>query len=158
MKNPLLSIFVYGSFFVFGSTAAMACSCVDLGNPINEKVSWWLKDSAVVFSGEAIKLEKVSETVDVLATFSVSEFWKGDLSSAIEVRTLISGGSCGYDFRIGNHYLVYAWRAKGQLMTGACWGNSRLFERFGKEQLEVLGKGKTPGKKVSSSLQDTNDQ
>lgn len=144
MKIPLVSFLVFIMILVSGSASAYAC-CVDIGMTQNEKVSWGLKQSVAVFAGKVIALEKSSETLNIIATFSVDEFWKGDLGSTVEVK--VADGSTGsYDVRIGTSYLIYAGRAEGNLMTGACSGNSVRSDVDGREQIEILGKGKIPEK------------
>jgi carboxypeptidase family protein len=45
-----------------------------------------------------------------MVTLDVRQSWKGVDTSAIEVVTNPGGGSCGFDFKIGHRYLVFAER------------------------------------------------
>ena len=147
MKNFLILVFIGVLFIILAQVNVFACTCVDLGDPLKDKVAWWLKGSTAAFSGETIKLEKIAGTREMIATFSVDEFWKGDLSTIVEVKTPIDGASCGYDFRIGTAYLVYASKVSDTLVTGLCGGNRRRYEAVGEGQINILGKGKVPEKK-----------
>lgn len=141
MKKVVLILALTGLTY----TATFACTCADIPDPLKDKVAWWLKDSTAVFTGESIKLEKIPQTRDMVVTFSVDEFWKGDLSGVVELRTPIDSASCGFDFRIGRSYLVYAYGPKTALMTGLCGGNREQYDA--RDQLEVLGRGKQPKSK-----------
>lgn len=141
------------AWILFSPIDARACSCPDDPVPLETKVAWWQKHSTVVFSGEAIKREKIPATREIEVTFAVVEFWKGDLSHTVAVKTDdLPGMSCGYDFRIGMTYLVYAYRQSGALATNSCSGNRRRFEKAGEDQVIFLGKGKSPApKKVGNT-------
>jgi len=50
--------------------------------------------------------------------FQVTRMWRG--SPADTLRVWSATTDCGYPFRIGRAYVVYAWRRAGVLRTGAC--------------------------------------
>lgn len=128
--------------------AAFACSFPDSGFPLKDKVSWWLSNSAAVFTGEVMKLERIQGTPEMAVTLSVDEFWKGDLTGTVVVTTeIMPGMSCGYDFDIGATYLVYASRRVDGLETGRCSGNRQRYDPNAKEQVILLGKSKVPERK-----------
>src|SRR5262245_63030054 len=55
--------------------------------------------------------------------FSVDQAFRGVNGAQAAVMTGIGGGDCGYDFKIGEQYLVYAYRdqqKKEMLSTGVC--------------------------------------
>jgi hypothetical protein len=52
------------------------------------------------------------------------------------------GASCGYPFREGQEYLVYAYSGKRGLEVDLCNGTQRLTEA--EADLEVLGAGQKP--------------
>jgi hypothetical protein len=144
-KYPL---FIAAILFVgLGHISIEACSCIRLDETEEQRTAGLLKESAAVFSGETIKLEKIPGTRDLIATFAVEEFWKGELAATVEVRTAMDGASCGYNFQIGAAYLVYAFKAPNGLSTGLCGGNGYRYDTFAKDQIKFLGKGKVPEKK-----------
>jgi len=67
-----------------------------------------------VFAGEVVDSEPrqrpdVKRSTDpASATFRVAEVWKGPEQETVEVTTALSDASCGYPFREGEGYLVYA--------------------------------------------------
>ena len=104
----------------FTPSATEACSCVG-GIPLCE--SAWTSDA--VFSGEVLSVQRMSnETKEpfssVRVRFKVLESWRGDVSGVVEVKTGLGGGDCGYSFREGMTYLVYADSRRGGLSTGIC--------------------------------------
>jgi hypothetical protein len=60
----------------------------------------------------------------------------------LEVHTALWGASCGYPFKEGEEYLVYAYSGKRGLEVDLCNGTQRLAEA--EAHLEVLGAGKNP--------------
>jgi hypothetical protein len=134
-------------------SAALACSCAGPISP-NGK----LRASDVVFAGKVIAESKVGwwsswiklkwsppfiERTDAFyqsrTVFEVTTVWKGDISANTSV---VSGPPCGYRFRPGEEYIVYAGLFKEGLRTGACRGNDKL-SRAG-EDLAAFGAGKPP--------------
>ena len=105
-----------------------------------------LADSEAVFSGEVVKIDQPSPFKSGAAletdTFRVSEVWKGPEQETLEVHTALMGASCGYPFKEGQEYLVYAYTGKQGLEVDLCNGTQRLAEA--EADLEVLGAGKKP--------------
>lgn len=146
MKRQILRLLPVIAFLMMTNTSMLGYCCVDVGESTKDKVAGWLRSSAVVFSGKAIKLEKAPETqYTVRVAFSVDEIWKGSSSPVIVVETPMS--SLHYDFELGAEYLVYAWGSPEGLSTGQCSGNSKRSDDFALEQLNYLGKGTAPEKK-----------
>ena len=64
--------------------------------------------------------------------------WKGEPAEEVEVRTDVQATACGFDFRIGDVYLVYADRAAdGALYVYSC-SRTRL-SATAKEDLKDIG-------------------
>src|SRR5918994_6448906 len=79
---------------------ASACSC--MGVPIQRYIS----SSDAVFSGEVVDLQKGTSASRMFGpsdtvTLRVSESWKGPGGGTLEVKTPVSGASCGYHFKEG---------------------------------------------------------
>lgn len=117
------ALFVLLSLLIIASPGDLAaCSCVaDI--PLCESV--WAAD--VVFEGEvtAVHQMPVSKEVGGLfggrrAQFAVTRMWRGLAADSIDVMTGSGGGDCGYSFRRGRSYLVYAAEHSGRLWTNIC--------------------------------------
>ena len=146
MSRPLaalssLVLTVLGVVFLYPPDCAHACSC--FGPPSTERA---LADSDAVFVGEVVKLDRPSPFKSSASletdTFRVSESWKGPEGGMLEVRTPLMGVSCGYPFKVGQEYLVYAYEGKQGIETDGCSQTKPLSEADA--DLEVLGAGKKP--------------
>src|SRR5215218_6619758 len=88
---------------------ASACSCAILGNSPQERAEIALKESTAVFAGEVVEIDRPSlphSSIDPETdTLRVSESWKGPEGGMLEVKTPVSGISCGYPFKEGREYL-----------------------------------------------------
>jgi hypothetical protein len=122
---------------------AYACSC----GPVS--IQRILSSSEAVFSGEVVEIEKryqnyprASRGYRNTVTLRVSEVWKGPQRETLEVSTPSYGAACGYAFKEGQEYLVYAYTGKQGLEVDSCNGTQRLTEA--QADLEVLGAGKRP--------------
>src|SRR5215207_4624179 len=133
---------------------ASACSCAILGNSPQERAEIALKESTAVFAGEVVEIDRPSpsrpirSSIDpVTVSFRISESWKGPERDMLKVRTPVSGVSCGYKFRAGESYLVYASEAlfvEGEgLEVSSCSETKPLSEASA--DLEALGNGETLG-------------
>ena len=78
--------------------------------------------------------------------FEVEETFRGQQRTSVEVTTGQGGGDCGFDFRTGEHYLVYANHLPqtGQLYTGICSRTRPLSEA--EADLDFLRKRGDPGR------------
>ena len=121
---------------------ASACSCMP--PPPVERA---LADSSAVFAGEVIDIEKGPQISSV--TFRASKVWKGKQRETRTVSTASYGAACGYPFKEGKEYLVYAyWGRAGSpprptLMETACGPTEPLSEADA--NLRLLGEGPSPG-------------
>ena len=109
-----------------------ACSCVMMasGNPPCQ--SFW--SAPVVFSGRVTEIK--SFTADKgyangfeqrIVRFIVQGDHRGGVGATAEVVTGRGGGDCGFSFKTGEDYLVYAYRDDtGQLSTGICTQTKQL--------------------------------
>ena len=135
---------VLGAVFLLPPQCASACQCTM--PPDGRDAERALADSEAVFSGEVVEVYppapwKSSATIET-DTFRVSEVWKGPEHRTLEVHTALFGASCGYPFKEGQEYLVYAYAGKQGLEVDLCNGTQRLAEA--QADLEVLGAGKKP--------------
>ena len=116
----------------FFAREARACSCVFGGlSPCQE---YWKTDA--VFVGAVVGESKF--TVEEgsykhtmrLVRLSVEQPLRGIEGTEAEVATGWGGGDCGYQFRLGARYVVYAHRGEkdGRLYTGICTRTRPLAE------------------------------
>ncbi|MCY3883402.1 MAG: hypothetical protein OXG24_00640 [Gammaproteobacteria bacterium] len=82
-----------------------ACLCVE------ETLEKEFKDVDLVFSGKVLKSgEPKSETaISIEVEFELDEIWKGDKTGNISVSTPIMQVSCGFPFKVGDCYVVFAY-------------------------------------------------
>ena len=69
--------------------------------------------------------ETVTDISDYSFVFEVEGLFKGALSSEVAVLTGIGRGDCGYQFQVGEKYLVYAYGKNG-LETNICTRTTNL--------------------------------
>lgn len=100
---------------------AHACSCA----PASDLGSY--RSADVVFTGAAVGHrdpragERLVSTADRLFwRFEVESVDKGRVPEVVEVATARDGGACGYGFREGRRYQVFARSAEDRLQTGLC--------------------------------------
>jgi len=123
---------------ISGAASVFACSCMNPGPPCEAT-----SKSAAVFVGTVVasKNAKTTGQYDFNSRevkFSVEESFKGLGSTEALVFTGWGGGDCGYPFRTGQQYLVYAYKDEkdGRLGTSICSRTRQLSEA--KEDLAYL--------------------
>ena len=124
LRSALRSAFCVALFAFVCAAEAAACSCAFGGGAVCQE--FWNMDA--VFAGTVTENKTV--TVDEgsykhqvrLFKFAVAETFRGEQSAQAEIATGRGGGDCGYGFRVGESYLVYARRNEkdGRLYTGIC--------------------------------------
>ena len=123
MKSICIALFSL-TMLVSLTIDTVACSCRFGGaSPCEE---YWRME--VVFIGTVTKIatvpkkEGAHEYQNRLVSFAVGERFRGIHAEQAEALTGLGGGDCGYSFRVGETYLVYAYRDKenGQLGTSIC--------------------------------------
>jgi hypothetical protein len=111
------------------AVTAQACSCVSPPAPAIA-----LDYAAAVFAGRVFQVDDprkgspVYSSIDPMVYhFNVEYVWKGSVADTISIHTVRDGASCGYNFKPGQLYIVYARDDKGTLTTGQC-SRTNLFE------------------------------
>ena len=138
-----LAVILAGAALHVFAERASASSCLP-PRPPHEA----LEHADAVFGGEAVAMRLLlpasrqggswSSTDPVLVEFLVSEVWKGQPYETMFVTTRRSSRRGGFDFKVGQRYLVYA-------QDGEVWLCGRTKHiRAAAEDFEVLDKGTAP--------------
>jgi len=106
-----------------------ACDCMFGGSPPCEE--YWRSEA--VFAGKVIKKSTFYaeegegnsryKYQQMLVRFSIEQAFKGVAGDEVEIVTGLGGGDCGYHFKDGERYVVYAIRSgrdKSRLYAGIC--------------------------------------
>lgn len=121
-------------------TTSFACTCLPSENATKE-----LGISAAVFSGKVLEVRRNQQETGVFtrveAVIEVERIWKGVEKRTISVFTSNQSSACGYGFKKGESYLVYASKdAEGRLITSICSRTRRMKDAG--DDLKELGEGK----------------
>ncbi|MFE8700017.1 hypothetical protein ACFYKX_05190 [Cytobacillus sp. FJAT-54145] len=146
---PLLCLCLGLIFLTIAPSTGYACSCAGPSSVIEE-----LEHSKAVFTGIVLDIRERKSFegyVTKKVLFDVSLSWKGVSESQIIIVTGQGGGDCGFEFRIGEEYLVYANKSplygeNEALSTGICDRTTEI--SVAAEDILILGKGETPNKVV----------
>jgi hypothetical protein len=127
---PMIAAVVIASALY--AESASACSCV--GDPPSPCAVASHSSDTIVFVGTALTEEPIMLPTHIphfpeergrKTGFSVQETLVGPVRQFVHIRT--SGSSCGYAFRLGEQYLVYAAGSEQSgFGTGACSRTGRL--------------------------------
>lgn len=140
MRYLIVVIAVVGWLMVT-SSVAQACSCMTPGTPCESYGT-----ASAVFVGTAVSVREQEkpkpEDRDTyhyrrVYKFSVEQSYLGVDGTEVEISTGGGGGDCGYQFKIGSRYLVYAHSYQNRLSTSICT-RTKSFASAG-EDLEFLG-------------------
>ena len=107
-----------------------------------------LEKSAAVFVAKVVKIE--DDPVSARGRkvhVEVEKWWKGGDTATLIVSTAKSGATCGYGFREGGRYLVYAYGEKGKnepLLVSLCSRTRTLEQAETSGDFKELGDGKPP--------------
>jgi hypothetical protein len=156
---------VLGFVFLLPPDCAYACSCAMPPGSQKERAEQALSDSDAVFSGEVVEIDKspppdkeVRFNPDygkpVIVTLRVSDVWKGPEQETLEVNTRIFGAGCGYPFKEGQEYLVYAPEGKRGLTVGLC-SETKELSKAGADLALLGNSSEKPKDAGDEALSDT---
>jgi hypothetical protein len=139
MKTLMLCLLLAATF-AFGAESGLACTCAPSKGPAEE-----LELAAAVFSGKVVEIRRHRQSADIFASIEavlrVERVWKGVEGPTVSVFTSSHSAACGYGFKQGRTYLVYAHRnSEGRLSVGICGRTRRL--KDASEDLKALGAGR----------------
>ncbi len=109
--------------FVVLPSAARPCDCASAGSQCQAFAS-----TPTVFVGRVVSVTATGSDID--AIFEVTQAYRGMAEKSAEILTFGPANDCGYQFKKGVSYLVYAVpdAATGKLRTGACQRTRLLSE------------------------------
>lgn len=127
-----------------------ACSCA---KPVSVKEEF--ERAKAVFYGKVMEIKDQKDPDGYMVKkvlFEVKNTWKGVSKSQMIMVTGQGGGDCGFEFRKGEEYLVYAndsslYGDMGYLFTGICNLTNQYSDA--KNDLLILGEGTPPTKDVN---------
>ena len=108
---------------------ALACSCADPGPSCQNTfqvdavfTGTVLSITALPDDGPPLRPGEARMPRSLRVELSIGEAFRGIQGSTVSLTTAGSGPACGYNFKQGERYLVYAYRAKDsdELVTGIC--------------------------------------
>jgi len=136
MKKTLLLI------FLLSISNAFACICTETNITLSKKVEKAFSESDLIISGKVIDLIIVntakhrSSNDPIIYKFEITKVIKGELKKElIEIVSKASESRCGYEFKLGKSYLVYARKStrfssktnnEFDFVTGLCDRNQNL--------------------------------
>src|SRR5260370_347920 len=144
MRRALYLLAITLFMAMLTTESVLGCSCMSGGTPCHA-----FGGASAVFVGTAITVKtaernpatKPSEVDWTPRTFkfSVEQAYLGVEGAEVEVATGMGGGDCGYGFKLGERYLVYAYRSgdNNRLATGICTRTKPY--AMANEDLEFLG-------------------
>ncbi len=138
MHRLLFTILGIPILVLFIQLEAQACTCsLPRTADLNQQIKQAIQDSKAVFAGEVVEIFNVPY---VTVKFKVDQFWKGKIEKTLTLNTGRGGGDCGYGFKVGESYLVYAYGPEDSgLSTNICQRTAELSKAT--SDLAFLGKG-----------------
>lgn len=123
-------------FLIFSAEKTYACSCVP-----PETAEQSFQTSRAIFSAKVLSItENKSKYIKVIK-LKLKESWKGNLLKTFTITTAFSGGMCGYTFKVGREYLIYAnGKDSKSLSTTNCTRTAILTSNKDVEILDKLRK------------------
>ncbi len=117
---------ILSAILIFSQNELRACSCVPPPPPAEE-----FQDSDAVFIGTVTSFKVVDSdphsAANRKAKIRLLKLWKGDRALVSEVFTGLNSAGCGFDFEVGETYLIYAFmNASGELRTNICTRTASL--------------------------------
>lgn len=125
MKKVIVSFLFLLIVVPFFAERAFACTCMNNPSPCES-----FKATPIVFVGlvksvkeDRIDIQRFGRQVNIrvglLAHFIIEEPLKGIEKGEVDLMTGGGGGDCGYPFKEGERYLVYAYKSEGQALESS---------------------------------------
>jgi len=97
--------YLFGLTALFFYASANACSCMDQHLPMAETFA----KTDFIFSGKVIKKSRKWFSDYAVVEFQLNEVFKGEANKRAFIKTGVSDGGCGFPFKKGEAYLVFAY-------------------------------------------------
>jgi len=151
-RKNIFVIVLLAFIIIISARDVFACPCTPIKSDANgnfptqaQEVKKAFDESNAIFSGVVTKIVNARHgnyTNRFVITFRIDKSWKGITKRKIKIFTGLGGGDCGYPFKIGKRYLVYAYdEGDNELGTNICAKTTRLTKTT--EDLKILDKLKT---------------
>ncbi len=117
IRKTMVLLAVIASTVAMPSRPALACSCA----PVDATSR--LGEAPAAFVGTVIDIREADdpgEFEDVVFTFRVDEWVKGDLGDTVEMRSSAYGASCGFEMSPGQQSGIFVNRVSTALSGGLC--------------------------------------
>jgi hypothetical protein len=147
MNKVISSIFFFLFLVTLTASDVSACKCElpSASISIERHVKSAYNQYSAIFLGDVIEVIEEPGIYSLRVKFRINKTWKSEISKEIFLSTGRGGGDCGYEFKVGKKYLVYA-TGENNLSTSIC---SRTAPAEPNQDLAILNKIKKP--KVKSS-------
>jgi hypothetical protein len=120
MKRLIVALVMAISGIAMAAPPCWACSCA----PSTRKER--ANHADVVFFGRVRSITDDGGAAELRVRFRVRKVYKGRNVDRFEVvRTASQEAACGFNFREGRRYTVFAFREDGRLSTNSCSGTKR---------------------------------
>lgn len=142
MKRFLFSITTLIIFFASTQTSVSACQCGE-----RPSVKQSLAKANAVFVGKVVSVQNTCADCiiggDLKVTLEVKQYWKGVNSRTIILMAGSGTDDCGYSFKIGDSYLVYAYSGDDSFLhTNICTRTKPIADAQSHKDIRVLGRGR----------------
>jgi hypothetical protein len=127
MKNRLwFAFWIISLVIIICPAIFFACSCLRTPNPPCR--SYW--NTPVIFDGIVTEFVAIEDNPNGFenrkAKFKVENTYKGIKTEEVDIYTGDGGSDCGFPFRVGERYLVYAYGDSNYLSTTYCARTANL--------------------------------
>lgn len=129
---------------LLASSSVRACTC-DMPAPgmkLRQAVEQARQKSKAVFVGEVIEVISKPDVFYLQVRIRIEHAWKNVRANELMLQTGRGGGDCGYPFKVGERYLVYAYGSSDRTLgTNICQRTRKLIDAG--DDLRLLGKGRS---------------
>lgn|GEM_PF-3279092 len=143
----VIVILLLSGLMVTEQKSAYACSCAVAPGGFEDE----LANSDYVFDGVVTNKKEKSSLLGTISsadpvewTFQVNGSWKGEITEVVTVYSALSSASCGYEFKVGKRYAVFANDINDQIKVSSCSktmliaDNSDIFTELGSYKYEFI--------------------
>jgi hypothetical protein len=102
------------------------------------------KSSGFVFHGEVKSIKRSVNNLNNIIEFNIIKRWKGPYITSVLITTCYQTACCGYNFKQGNHYIVFARKSTGAYYTTDNCSNNRKFTEEEGLKLDALAREAFP--------------